>query len=92
MASIKTKYRPSTVKGKDGALFFQIIHLRQIKHINTGLHISESEWSADDAAVIKGTDESPERAKYLSVVKDSLKGCQKKLLAVITALDNKGNA
>lgn len=92
MASIKIKLRPSTVKGKDGTLFFQIIHLRQVKHINTGLHISESEWSADDAAVIKGTDESPERAKYLSVVKDSLKGCQKKLLAIITALDNKGNA
>lgn len=90
MASIKIKYRPSTVKGRDGTLFFQIIHLRQVKHINTGLHISNSEWSAEEASVIKGTDESPERTKYLSSIKDNLKEQQKKLLAVISALDNKG--
>lgn len=90
MASIKIKYRPSTVKGRDGTLFFQIIHLRQVKHINTGLHISDSEWSAEEASVIKGTDESPERTKYLSSIKNNLKEQQKKLLAVISALDNKG--
>lgn len=90
MASIKTKYRPSTVKGRNGILFFQIIHLRQVKHINTGLHISDSEWNAEESSVCKGTDESPEKTKYLSSIKNNLKEQQKKLLAVISALDNKG--
>lgn len=92
MASIKIKYRPSTVKGRDGTLFFQIIHLRQVKHINTGLHISDSEWNAEEASVIKGIDEFPERTKYLSSIKDNLREQLKKLQAVISALENKGTA
>lgn len=92
MASIKIKFRPATVKEKDGTLFFQIIHLRQVKQLNTGLHISYSEWNAEEASVTNGTNESTERAKYLSFIKDSLKERQKKLLAVISALDNKGNS
>lgn len=91
MASIKIKFRPATVKEKDGTLFFQIIHLRRVKQLNTGLHISYSEWNAEEATIIKGTDESTDRAKYLSFINDSLKERQKKLLAVISALDNRGN-
>lgn len=90
MASIKLKFRPSTVYGKDGSLFFQIIHLRQVKQLNTGLHISRSEWNAAESTVIKGTDESTERVEYLSFVKDSVKDRLNKLQAVIAALDNKG--
>ncbi len=92
MASIKIKFRPSTVKGKDGTLFFQIIHLRQVKHINTGLHISGSEWNAQEASVISGTADSSERAKYLAFIKNNLTIQQKKLLAVISELEKHGNS
>lgn len=47
MATIKIKFRPSTVKGKDGSLFFQIIHQRQVRQINIALHVSNSEWHAE---------------------------------------------
>lgn len=28
MASVKVKFRPSTIEGKTGALYFQVIHRR----------------------------------------------------------------
>lgn len=90
MATVKLKFRPSTVKGKDGTLFFQIIHQRQVRQIYTGLHIKESEWNAEDSSVIIPAEASSERARYLASIKDNLKACQKKLLSIISELDNKG--
>ena len=90
MATVKLKFRPSTVKGKDGTLFFQIIHQRQVRQIYTGLHIKESEWNAEDSSVIIPAEASSERARYLASIKDNLKAYQKKLLSIISGLDNKG--
>lgn len=92
MASIKIKFRPSTVEGRDGTLFFQIIHLRQVKQLNTGLHVYNSEWDAEDTDVIVPAEATAERVKYLSSIKENLRVWQKKLLYVISELDNKGNS
>lgn len=92
MASIKVKFRPSTVIGKDGTLFFQIIHLRQVRQLSTSLHISDSEWNTEKASVILPTVASAKRIKYLSAIKENLKEQNKKLLSIISWLDNKGNS
>lgn len=36
MATIKIKFRTSSVKTKEGVLFYQIIHARVTRQINTG--------------------------------------------------------
>ena len=54
MATIKLKFRPSSVKGKDGTLLFQIIHKRQVKQIYTGLHINDAEWNTGESDIIIG--------------------------------------
>lgn len=92
MASIKIKFRPSTVEGKDGTLFFQIIHLRQVKQLNTGLHVNDSEWDAEDTAVIVPAEATAERVNYLSSIKENLRVWQKKLLYVISELDSRGDS
>lgn len=84
MATIKLKFRPSAVKGKDGTLFFQIIHLRQVRQINTGLHIGYTEWDADGASVVRGKDLSGGR---ISTVKDILKEQQTRLQGIISWLE-----
>lgn len=91
MATIKIKFRPSTVKGKDGTLFFQIIHQRQVRQINTALHVSDSEWHAEESAVIVPQGTSIERIEYLSSIKENLKAKQQKLTAIISELENKGD-
>ena len=39
MTSIKVKFRPSTVDGKEGGLYFQIIHNRVVRQLNTDYNI-----------------------------------------------------
>lgn len=91
MATIKLKYRPSSVKGRDGSLFFQIIHQRQVRQICTGLRVSNAEWDAEEARVNIPLGTSAERAKCLISIRDSLKECRKKLLGIISKLDRKSS-
>lgn len=90
MASIKLKYRPSTVKCKDGTLYFQIIHMRQVRQIYTDLHVSNNEWDAEEAKVIIPSGTTPERAGYLSSVKASIKELCSKLSSILQQFDRKG--
>lgn len=90
MASIKVKYRKSSVKGKNGTLYFQIIHMRQVRQLYTDLHISDDEWDAERASVITSSRTAPERAKYLSSVRSSIKECHSKLSSIIQQLNQKG--
>ena len=90
MATIKLKYRPSSVKGKDGTLYFQIIHLRQVRQIYTGLHISDAEWDAELAAIIMPSDTDSARTRYLSSVNETLTKWRAKLSAVISCFDESG--
>ena len=48
MASLKVKFRPSSVKDREETLFYQIIHLRQIRQIYPELHIKSTEWDGSN--------------------------------------------
>ena len=52
MTSIKVKFRPSTVDGKEGGLYFQIIHNRVVRQLNTDYKIFATEWDAEAESVI----------------------------------------
>ena len=45
MTSIKVKFRPSTVDGKEGGLYFQIIHNRVVRELNTDYKVFAEEWA-----------------------------------------------
>ena len=90
MATIKLKYRRSSVKGRNGTLFFQIIHMRQVRQIYTDLHIADDEWNAETATVIIPAGIIPERIKFLSTVKTTLKDWHSKLSAIIEQFDQNG--
>ena len=52
MTSIKIKFRPSTVDGKEGGLYFQIIHNRVVRQLNTDYKVCAEEWDAEAENVI----------------------------------------
>ena len=52
MTSIKIKFRPSTVDGKEGGLYFQIIHNRVVRQLNTDYKVFAEEWDAEAESVI----------------------------------------
>ena len=58
MTSIKVKFRPSTVQGKEGCIYFQIIHKRKIRQLNTDYKIFASEWDTENETVIVDGDRS----------------------------------
>ena len=52
MTSIKVKFRPSTVDGKEGGFYFQIIHNRVVRQLNTDYKVFAEEWDAEAENVI----------------------------------------
>lgn len=68
MASIKIKFRPSTVEGKEGGLYFQIIQNRVIRQLNTDYKVYAYEWDAEmETVVINGA-----RANILCSIKERM--------------------
>ena len=41
MTTIKIKFRPSTICGKEGSLYYQVIHNRIVRQINTGYKLRD---------------------------------------------------
>ena len=51
MASVKVKFRPSSIEGKEGCIYYQVIHNRVVRHIAADLNVHESEWNAEASSV-----------------------------------------
>ena len=51
MTSIKIKFRPSAVNGKEGSLYFQIIHNRVVRQLNTDYKVFASEWDVQTESI-----------------------------------------
>ena len=81
MASVRIKFRPSTVEGKEGTLYFQIIHKRVARTVFTACHVFTSEWDSVSSSVITvGTDE---RKTYLEMVASKLKWSMERFTKII---------
>ena len=52
MASIKVKFRPSTVAGQEGTIYYQIIHERRVRQLLSDYKIFPSEWDDHRSMVI----------------------------------------
>lgn len=65
MASIKLKFRTSSVQEKEGRLYYQVIHNRVARQIHTEYRIYSSEWDADHSNIILPTSVTPQRQAYL---------------------------
>ena len=46
MATVKVKFRASSVATKEGTLFYQVIHKRIVRQIHTGYKLFPAEWDA----------------------------------------------
>lgn len=52
MTSIKVKFRPSSVRGKEGTVYYQIIRGRVVRQLKTNYRIYAEEWNENRATVI----------------------------------------
>ena len=83
MTSIKIKFRPSTVGGKEGGIYFQIIHNRVVRQLNTEYKVFAEEWNAEsESIVIKGS-----RSNFLLGIQERLLWDATRLEKVVRTLE-----
>lgn len=89
MASIKVKFRPSIVENKEGTLYYQLIHNRVIRQINTDCKVLSSEWNKHTAKIILSMfDEN--RKNYLLSVEEKIIWDMNRLAKIIDSFNKKG--
>lgn len=71
MTTVKVKFRTSSVPGREGVLYFQLIHNRKVKLITTRFRLLPSEWDHRTASVLIRTPDS-KRADYLQNIKQGI--------------------
>ena len=47
MLSVKLKFRPSTIDGKEGSLYYQLIYKRTVRQVGVPFKIFEYEWNKE---------------------------------------------
>ena len=67
MISVKVKFRPSTVDGKEGSLYYQIIYKRVPRQFVTDYKIKTTEWNIYSGNLEFSQADMP-RYNYLSTV------------------------
>lgn len=87
MASVKVKFRPSSLDGKEGSIYYQVIHNRAVRQIAADLHIYESEWDNKKSTVRISEWAGSDRRQYLQSVTERIQWDTKRLKAIIAFLD-----
>lgn len=90
MASVKLKFRVSSLPGKEGTLYFQIIHERVVKQIGTSYRIYESEWDEHRNDIVKQSLIAPNRLKTIKSVQEKIVWEKNRLNKIIEQFKNKG--
>lgn len=92
MATIKIRFRPSSVKDREGTLYYQIIHLRLVKQLYTDHHLHDDEWDSASGTVVINDRLDRARAGYLSSVMEDIRDGLTRLKTIVARLDSSGKS
>ncbi len=91
MASVKVKFRPSTIGGKEGILYYQVIHNRVVRQIYTDNKLFASEWDNHSEAVnLHLISSKDERNNYLLSISSRIRWDKERLNKIIHTLSQSG--
>ncbi len=85
MASIKVKFRPSKLVGKEGVIYYQIIQDRVTRQISTEYRIYSSEWDEESSRVVSPQYDTA-RSRILANIKERIKLDVDRLNNIISSL------
>lgn len=88
MTSIKVKFRPSATTGREGTIYYQIIHKRVIRQLKTDYRIYADEWDETSDAVVIAAES---RSGIVLAVKERITRDIQRLKAIIGRLGSPGN-
>lgn len=87
MATIKVKFRASSVPTREGTLFYQVIHDRVARQVNTGYKLYPHEWDAANAEIVILPGTGDNRRNYLVSLKDTLHEDVRRFKCIIVRLE-----
>ena len=90
MASIKVKYRPSATNGKEGSIYYQVIHKRTVRQIGTDFRVFDTEWDKEASSVRIMPETNENRKRYLHSVAEHIGWDIRQLQAIIAQCDRQG--
>lgn len=88
MASIKVKFRPSTVTEREGTIYYQIIHDRKPRQLLTEYKVFPSEWDNHRGMVVSVAKSN--RHTFILALRERIRGDVERLGKIIRQLDNRG--
>ena len=88
MASIKVKFRPSTITNREGAIYYQVIHERKVRQLLTNYHVFPSEW--DEKRSMVTTSQKNERKSLILSIRERIRWDVERLVKIDRKLDSNG--
>lgn len=90
MTSVKVKFRPSSIKEKEGSLYYQVIHRRNIRLLKTNYKIFPDEWDITTASICSSPT-NPERTDKLTQQEKAVEQDLNRLHSCISMLLHRGS-
>lgn len=90
MASIKVKFRPSTVADHEGTIFYQIIHERRVRQFLSDYKVFPEEWDERRSMVTVARDS--DRRSLIISIRESIRRDVERLKKIDRKLDADGPA
>ncbi len=90
MASIKVKFRPSTVAGHEGSIYYQIIHERKARQLLSPYRIYPDEWNERRATVTSGNMDA--RKPAITAIRENILHDTERLNRIARRLESSGTA
>lgn len=88
MASIKVKFRPSSVAEREGVIYYQIIHERKPRQLLSNYHVYPHEWNENSSMVIASQNSG--RMPLVLSIKERIRWDIERLTKIVHKLDNGG--
>lgn len=90
MATIKIKFRASSVKTEAGVLYYQVVHRRVVRLIHTGYRLYPAEWDARGQGIIIPAGSGDGRRRYLLMLRGMTRRDAIRLRDVVESLRRSG--
>jgi len=90
MATIKVKFRPSTVADREGSIYYQIIHERKVRQLLSDYHVFPEEWDETRSMVM--TTQKSDRKSYILSIRERIRWDMERLTKISRKLEADGLA
>lgn len=88
MATVKVKFRPSTVADHEGTIYYQVIHERKVRQLLTDYHMSSSEW--DEKRSMVTASQTSERISFILSIRERIRWDIERLTKINHKLNTNG--